>query len=79
MLHTSKLYLKPYEEETVMECVCVCVCVFQPVILKELKHTDGSFSENQRIELNTVRLQTLCHLLYVRHFIAVFPYLCISC
>ncbi|XP_062335053.1 guanylyl cyclase C isoform X2 [Osmerus eperlanus] len=26
----------------------------KPVILKELKHTDGSFSENQRIELNTL-------------------------
>uniref|UniRef100_A0A3B4UQD6 Guanylate cyclase n=1 Tax=Seriola dumerili TaxID=41447 RepID=A0A3B4UQD6_SERDU len=26
----------------------------QPVILKELKHTDGDFSEDQRIELNTL-------------------------
>lgn len=31
------------------------VCVPQPVILKELKQTDGDFSEDQRIELNTVR------------------------
>uniref|UniRef100_A0AAQ5ZHR9 Guanylyl cyclase C n=1 Tax=Amphiprion ocellaris TaxID=80972 RepID=A0AAQ5ZHR9_AMPOC len=30
------------------------VCIFQPVILKELIHTDGDFSENQRIELNTL-------------------------
>uniref|UniRef100_A0A8C7DNQ6 Guanylate cyclase n=1 Tax=Oncorhynchus kisutch TaxID=8019 RepID=A0A8C7DNQ6_ONCKI len=27
---------------------------FQPVILKELQHTDGNFSEIQRIELNTL-------------------------
>uniref|UniRef100_A0A667WHK9 Guanylate cyclase n=1 Tax=Myripristis murdjan TaxID=586833 RepID=A0A667WHK9_9TELE len=26
----------------------------KPVILKELKHTDGNFSENQKIELNTL-------------------------
>ncbi|XP_010895037.2 heat-stable enterotoxin receptor isoform X3 [Esox lucius] len=26
----------------------------KPVILKELQHTDGNFSENQRIELNTL-------------------------
>ncbi|KAF7645951.1 hypothetical protein LDENG_00195750 [Lucifuga dentata] len=26
----------------------------KPVILKELKHTDGNFTENQKIELNTV-------------------------
>ncbi|XP_023263947.1 heat-stable enterotoxin receptor-like, partial [Seriola lalandi dorsalis] len=26
----------------------------KPVILKELKHTDGDFSEDQRIELNTL-------------------------
>lgn len=29
--------------------------ILQPVILKELQHTDGDFSEDQRIELNTVR------------------------
>uniref|UniRef100_A0AAQ6IHV8 Guanylate cyclase n=1 Tax=Anabas testudineus TaxID=64144 RepID=A0AAQ6IHV8_ANATE len=27
---------------------------FSPVILKELKHTDGDFTEDQRIELNTL-------------------------
>lgn len=27
----------------------------QPVILKELKQEDGDFTEDQRIELNTVR------------------------
>lgn len=31
------------------------LCVFQPVILKELKQADGDFTEDQRIELNTVR------------------------
>lgn len=30
------------------------LCIFQPVILKEL-NTDGDFTEDQRIELNTVR------------------------
>lgn len=35
------------------------VCVLQPVILKELKQTDGDFSEDQRIELNTVRCSNL--------------------
>uniref|UniRef100_A0A673J492 Guanylate cyclase n=1 Tax=Sinocyclocheilus rhinocerous TaxID=307959 RepID=A0A673J492_9TELE len=33
----------------------VYVCVFlQPVILKELRNTDGNFSEDQRIELNAL-------------------------
>uniref|UniRef100_A0A3P8ZQK7 Guanylate cyclase n=1 Tax=Esox lucius TaxID=8010 RepID=A0A3P8ZQK7_ESOLU len=31
----------------------IVYCI-QPVILKELQHTDGNFSENQRIELNTL-------------------------
>lgn len=30
-------------------------CIPQPVILKELKQMEGDFSENQRIQLNTVR------------------------
>ncbi len=31
------------------------LCILQPVILKELKQADGDFTEDQRIELNTVR------------------------
>uniref|UniRef100_A0A669AXC7 Guanylate cyclase n=1 Tax=Oreochromis niloticus TaxID=8128 RepID=A0A669AXC7_ORENI len=30
------------------------LCVLQPVILKELKQTEGDFTEDQRIELNTL-------------------------
>lgn len=33
--------------------------ILQPVILKELKQMDGDFNENQKIELNTVRLKTV--------------------
>lgn len=33
--------------------------ILQPVILKELKQMDGDFNENQRIELNTVRLKAV--------------------
>lgn len=36
-----------------------CSFSAQPVILKELKQMDGDFNENQRIELNTVRLKTV--------------------
>lgn len=39
---------------SVFECV-LFLCVLQPVILKELKQADGDFTEDQRIELNTVR------------------------
>lgn len=45
------------------------LCVLQPVILKELKHTDGDFSEDQRIELNTVR-----HLFCLRGCLSIYMY-----
>lgn len=39
-------------------------CILQPVILKELKQTDGDFTEDQRIELNTVRLYWVSVLIF---------------
>uniref|UniRef100_A0A6Q2WRS5 Guanylate cyclase n=1 Tax=Esox lucius TaxID=8010 RepID=A0A6Q2WRS5_ESOLU len=39
----------PFRNISFMIVYCI-----QPVILKELQHTDGNFSENQRIELNTL-------------------------
>ena len=38
---------------------CLMFSLFQIVILKELKPSDGYFSKGQRIELNTVRLKYL--------------------
>lgn len=37
-----------------------CLPVIQPIILKELKHLDTDFTEEQKIELNTVRQQCVC-------------------
>ena len=38
----------------------LCCSSLQPVILKQLKHADGNFSDHQRIELNTVRPLSAC-------------------
>lgn len=43
------------------------VRVLQPVILKELKQTDGDFTEDQRIELNTVRQTLIKPVVHVYH------------
>lgn len=43
-------------------CFTGLICflrILQPVILKELKQMEGDFNENQKIELNTVRLKTV--------------------
>lgn len=60
----TKRYRPGRHDKTTAFC-CFCnVCVFfpltlQPVILKELKQMEGDFNENQKIELNTVRLITV--------------------
>lgn len=51
----TKFQMKQKEQKDTGSELVLSLCTLQPVILKELKQMDGDFSEDQRIELNTVR------------------------
>uniref|UniRef100_A0A3Q3VWV2 Guanylate cyclase n=1 Tax=Mola mola TaxID=94237 RepID=A0A3Q3VWV2_MOLML len=59
--HIDPHLIAPLDEKEVslktqvtMMYSCIILCVLQPVILKELKQTDGDFTQDQKIELNTL-------------------------